>query len=250
MIKNLFKVFSATILFAVLLTTAVHANIQVHLNGEPVEINPSPIIIEGRTLVPARAIVEMLGGDVDWDEETRTVSVIQDDINISLTIDSTLAIVDGQFVELDVPAQIIDGSTIIPLRFVVENLGVEVQFADNIVSIVTASTDLSDFSFEQILERYTIMLREQAPIIVSEFREAAVGVADIHELAELSIEFTTILAEISVAGVGEMADLWIVQGVGNEDIYMHYAERLAEVYLIEALAISDLYLELVMELFI
>jgi len=124
-------------------TTAYANEIKVRFEGQYVDINPAPIIVDSRTFVPARAISEMLGAEVGWNPETREVSINLGDINILLTIDSNSAIVNGQNIELDAPAQILNGSTIIPLRFVAENLGVYVDFVHNTVMMAATAQGLS-----------------------------------------------------------------------------------------------------------
>ena len=96
--------------------------VKVLIDDEVVTFDVAPVIREGRTLVPVRKIVESMGGEVTWNEATRTVTVIKGDDNVVLVIDSNLARVNETDVVMDVPAAIIDGRTLIPLRFVSENL--------------------------------------------------------------------------------------------------------------------------------
>ena len=105
----------------------------VTFNGEYVDV--AAVIVEDRTLLPARDIVDLLGGSIYWDEELRQVTILQDDIHILITIDSETAVVDNETVYLDVPAQIINDRTKVPLRFVAESLGVNVDFVDGTVVI-------------------------------------------------------------------------------------------------------------------
>jgi hypothetical protein len=100
------------------------------------------IIEESRTLVPARAIAEILGPTVYWDGETRQVTIHDGDTTIILTIGSTTAYINGETTELDVPAQIRNGSTMVPLRFIAESLGVTIDFQDGMVLITTAAHPL------------------------------------------------------------------------------------------------------------
>ena len=105
----------------------------VTFNDELIEMEA--VIVDGRTLLPARDIVELLGGSIYWDEELRQVTISQPDIYIVLIIDSIEAIVNDLSVELDVPAQIINDRTKVPLRFVAENLGVDIDFVEGTVEI-------------------------------------------------------------------------------------------------------------------
>src|SRR5690606_22115405 len=87
--------------------------------------------VGGRTLVPLRALFETMGATVEWDGATRTVLATWDGGNMSLPIGSSQAIVNGQTVELDVPAQLVNNSTMVPLRFVAESMGALVGWYEN-----------------------------------------------------------------------------------------------------------------------
>jgi hypothetical protein len=85
-----------------------------------------PIIVDGRTLVPIRSVAEVLGAQVNWEDSTQTVLINKDDKHIELTIGSKSPTVNGSPVNLDAPAVIINGRTMVPLRFVSEALGAKV----------------------------------------------------------------------------------------------------------------------------
>lgn len=87
-------------------------------------------------MIPARQLFEAMGGSVDWQPENHQVEISLADSTVALTIGSDKAIVNGKEKELEVPALIIDhdgdcyGSTMIPLRFVSEELGYAVIWDD------------------------------------------------------------------------------------------------------------------------
>ena len=112
-------IFMLVVLFIVSLFAVPVQSEEITLQGE---------IVEGRFLVPMRGIFEGLGAEVGWDGETRTVTGKRGAISVQLTIDSTLATVNGETVELDVPAMIINGRTFVPTRFVSESLGAGVSW--------------------------------------------------------------------------------------------------------------------------
>jgi hypothetical protein len=84
--------------------------------------------VDGRTLVPMRAIFEQLQADVDWDASTRTVTASKGAITVKLTYGTANAHVNGMTVKLEVPPMDIRGRTFVPLRFVSEALGAEVGY--------------------------------------------------------------------------------------------------------------------------
>ena len=101
-------------------------------NGEKIAFDQIPVIENGRTLVPLRAIFEKIGAEVAWEESTQTVTASKDDIKVSLTIDNTKAYVNGEEVTIDVPAKVVNGRTLVPARFVADCFGVDVQWDESL----------------------------------------------------------------------------------------------------------------------
>ena len=118
-------------------------NPEMTVNGIKQEIDPGmgtvPVISNERTLLPVRAIVEALGGTVEWDENTRTASLSYDSDNIELTIDSTTAYLNGTAYTLDTTPVIINDRTMLPIRFIEESFGLEVGW-DQPTQTVTVSS--------------------------------------------------------------------------------------------------------------
>ncbi|MDR1135881.1 MAG: N-acetylmuramoyl-L-alanine amidase [Clostridiales Family XIII bacterium] len=100
------------------------------IDGVQIGTDVPPVIINDRTLVPARAVFETLGGTVLWNDSVKPaqVSITYADTSVLLTIDSATAFVNGRATYLDVPAQILDGRTLIPVRFVSESLNFSVNW--------------------------------------------------------------------------------------------------------------------------
>ncbi len=87
-----------------------------------------PVVENGVTLVPLRAIAEMLGLEVSWDDPTDTVVLKKDNFYIELVIGSTTAKTSSGTKKLDVAPKIINGRTMVPLRFIAEELGLTVSW--------------------------------------------------------------------------------------------------------------------------
>ena len=83
----------------------------------------NPQIVDGRTLVPLRAVFEFLGFDVEWDSGTNTATLTRRDDTVIIQIGRDVFTTNGQAHTLDVPAQIIGGSTMLPIRAVLESVG-------------------------------------------------------------------------------------------------------------------------------
>lgn len=98
-------------------------SIKVILDQKKLNFDQPPVIHNGRTLVPLRAIFEAFGADVGWDQVTKTVTAIKDDIKIVLQIGNLEATVNDLPIKLDVPSKIVNGRTLVPVRFISESLG-------------------------------------------------------------------------------------------------------------------------------
>jgi len=112
--------------------------INVVVNGKTVSYDVVPVIKDGRTLVPLRAIAQSMGAQVQWDDQTQTISMSRGDRNIRLGIGDAAASVNDQQVKLDVPATIVNGRTLVPVRFISESMGAKVDWDQ---SSKTASID-------------------------------------------------------------------------------------------------------------
>ena len=100
-----------------------------------------PIIIDGRTLVPMRTIFEALGAEVQWIDENGVKSIIAttEDTTINMTIDSDKFYVNGEEKTLDVPAQLINDKTLVPIRAVSESLGCSADWEDETKTVIIKS---------------------------------------------------------------------------------------------------------------
>ena len=108
-------------------------NKYIYVNGSLKEIDVPPQIIEGRTYLPIKYIVEPLGGQIAWDSTEKKVTIVFKDILIELWIGKNIAKVNSinKLIDPDNPKVIpliINGRTMLPVRFVAENLGCKVDW--------------------------------------------------------------------------------------------------------------------------
>lgn len=97
--------------------------IKITVNGNYItEFNVPPVSIGDRTLVPARAVFENLGADVQWNNATKEIFIAKDNDLVVLKVNSKVASKNGVNFNMDVPAKIINDSTMIPIRQVAEAL--------------------------------------------------------------------------------------------------------------------------------
>lgn len=117
------------------------ASIRITLDDNEISFDEAPFIENDRVLVPVRGILESLGYTVHWQEHTQTVLALSETATISLQINSNTATVNGNRVSVDAPAQIKNGRTFVPLRFLAEYSGAEVTWkgSTSTVAIQTKS---------------------------------------------------------------------------------------------------------------
>jgi hypothetical protein len=127
--RTLLWVFVVMLLFGVVPGQAwAEKPIEVVLDSEKVSFDVHPQIINGRTFVPFRALFERLDAKIKWDAKTQTVTARQEDTQIVLTIGKKEAMVNDTLIQLDVAPSVIEGRTMVPLRFVTETLDKKVQW--------------------------------------------------------------------------------------------------------------------------
>jgi len=97
-------------------------------NNAQFKFDVPPVIKEGRTLIPVNAISKGFGAEVGWDSEERKVTISKDGTIIEIWVDTNLAKIDGVEYELDAKAEVISSRTVVPLGFVAEALGLEVEW--------------------------------------------------------------------------------------------------------------------------
>lgn len=140
------------------------------LNGEEKEIDPgyetAPVIVNNRTLVPVRAIIEGLGGTVEWNEETQVVTLTYKEDVIILTNNSVTASLNGEEETLDVAPTIINNRTMFPIRYIAEGFNFDVEWVDETRTVIIEETvyvGTNEFDFE----KRTVLLNNgiEMPII-------------------------------------------------------------------------------------
>ncbi|WP_435922337.1 copper amine oxidase N-terminal domain-containing protein [Paenibacillus sp. DYY-L-2] len=110
--------------------------INVFVNGEEVTSSVSPAVKEGNTLIPFRTIAEALEAEVVWNPKDKTITVTKDGTTIKLVLGSKTAWVNGVKKQLDVSPEVVNGSTLIPTRFVSESIGADVKWESESQTVV------------------------------------------------------------------------------------------------------------------
>lgn len=121
-------------------------DMQITIDGMPLHTDVAPKLVNNRTLVPVRAIFEAVGAELDWDPHQNMVVATKDHINIKLIINASHAYVNDELITLDSPAIIVNNRTMVPLRFIAESLGGNVDW-DSISRTVIITSEPSNPSY-------------------------------------------------------------------------------------------------------
>lgn len=118
--------------------------INISLNGQQIIFDTQPCVIADTTLVPIRAFANALGisdSDIDYNGSENTVTIKNGSDTVKLYINNPTAYVNGSSTKIEVPPTIIDGRTLVPLRFISENFKCSVDFSDSdsVLNIFLAS---------------------------------------------------------------------------------------------------------------
>lgn len=115
------------------------------LNGAALSLDAPPLIMNNRTVMPIRYIVEALGGQILWDATEQKITILLSGDTIELWVDSNRAIVNGTELKIDPdnaavkPVIVPPGRTMIPVRFVAEKLRCTVEWNDTTREITITS---------------------------------------------------------------------------------------------------------------
>ena len=110
--------------------------ITVFTNAGQVDFDVEPITENDRTLVGMRAVFEALGADVEWEQDSNTAVATKDGITIRLQIDNDIMTRNGEEIQLDVPARIVNDRTMVPLRAISEALNARVDWIEDLQRVV------------------------------------------------------------------------------------------------------------------
>ena len=128
-----------TLVFGFSLIAATSPGISVFIDGQRLQTDVDPIIIQGRTMVPMRAIFEALGAAVLWDGDTQKITGTREGTTVVLYLDNPNASINGRSEQLDVPPTLVNGRTLVPTRFIAESLGADVTWDGNTRTVIIST---------------------------------------------------------------------------------------------------------------
>lgn len=116
-------------------------NISIKVKNKQLQTDSAPVIVQGRVLVPLRAVSASLGASVEWNQQKKTAIVTKWSKKASLTVGKKTARVENSAagetfdVSLDVTVRTINSRVYVPLRFISEQLGYKLDYKNNTISI-------------------------------------------------------------------------------------------------------------------
>jgi hypothetical protein len=140
--KKIIFAFIPFLLIGLLAGQASAYGISIIVNGSQVSSDVPPQIVNGCTMVPVRVISEAIGANVSWDPDTQTVTLLDNGVHVAMTLGG-YTLENGSPITLDNPAQIINGRVMVPIRFIAEAFGCQVNWdaANQAVEISSGSAE-------------------------------------------------------------------------------------------------------------
>ncbi|MCL4424386.1 MAG: stalk domain-containing protein [Firmicutes bacterium] len=114
--------------------------LKVFVEGKRPDFDVQPQLINGRSMVPFRKVGEALGAKVDWEAATQTVIAERKGIRVVLPVGSLTIYINGKPQTIDVPAQLVGGRTLVPVRFLSQALGATVDWNDTYQMVIVTDT--------------------------------------------------------------------------------------------------------------
>lgn len=119
--------------------SALIKRVEVFVDDKKVEFDVQPEIINGRTMVPLRAIFEALGATVEWKSISESAIAVRNSTTIVVAKNSDVMTVNGRKITLDCPVCILDGRTMVPVRAISEAFGLAVEWIDETRTVLIKS---------------------------------------------------------------------------------------------------------------
>jgi endonuclease YncB( thermonuclease family) len=176
--------------------------ISVLLNGTLLSFETPPMEENGSVLVPMRGILEGMGASIQWEPETQTVTAKLGDIELTYTIGKKIAYKNNTELLLETPGQIVDGSTLLPVRIIAEALGAKVGWNEDSHTVSIDYSVRRGVHIERVLDgmylkiRYTDGLEEGIDDTVR-----FAGISPIHNGQEATAYIESLLPDGAEASI-------------------------------------------------
>ena len=204
--------------------------VTLQLDGETLTTDTTPAIVGSRVLLSGRVLFEALGGEVSYEHQSKTTTIEFPEQTIELTINDTTAYVNGDALTLDVPAQIINSRTMLPLRFVAETSGCRVDWDNTKKLVAVTSADagnddtpaetkptvvtLSAVSMEEGANSYQLVIQAGAAM-----QRDGVSIQNNGNTCVITVDYAKLpITPKTVAGFGALFDEMTLKQLSNNKV--------------------------------
>ncbi len=159
---------------------AADLDVKIYYNQNEVLSSVAPLLVDGRVLISVRPFLETMGSQVHWDRESNQVVAQYKEKTITIHLDDGYADIDGFRREMDPPARVIDSSTMVPLRFLIDCLDLSVHWNGEERAVEIASKNFVPYTrlflsgleeFPGIVEAWVDSKRNEPGIDVRVFQD-------------------------------------------------------------------------------
>lgn len=194
------KILTVLMVIGMMFSISLANEIGITFNGENLICDVPPVKINNRVMVPIRAISEKAGATVDFNYETNEITLTNEIAIVKLTVNSNLAYINGAERILDVPATEINNRTLVPIRFVGESLGLNVDWINETVVITTVKeVEMPNLSGKTLQEAQSMLESLNLMIKKVNYQESS------------EVKRNYIISQYPVAGIKVRENLGIVE---------------------------------------
>lgn len=194
--KKIFKILTVVLLIIASITVindidsvfATNKEVKVYVDGQQVDFpDAKPFIIEGRTMVPVSFIAKRLQATVTWEPVSKVVTITKESDKITLRIGSYIGHKNGDLMYTDVPAEIVNGRTMIPLNFISQNLDASVSWEAETQSVLIDTSikpKVKIMTIDEIIKEYSKVTKAWGLMYESDPESTKEYLVDLAYLAE------------------------------------------------------------------
>ncbi len=154
------KYITLIVIFLLSFTTLTFGNISLFFDGEEVNFEHQPVIVEERVFYPMRELVELFGGSVTWNQSTQTATTKAGDNVVEFTLNSNEYVLNGEtlFMEDNIVPVVVNQSIYLPIRYLAESLSFLVgwDYDKQAISVDSEEYYLANPDFAEENDKYIL----------------------------------------------------------------------------------------------
>ncbi|MDQ0875841.1 alpha-tubulin suppressor-like RCC1 family protein [Paenibacillus sp. V4I3] len=216
--------------------------ISVLMNGNDVQFENPTIVEDGSVLVPMRGIFEEVGATVRWFAETQTVEVQLGGIKLTYTIGEVVVYKNNSEFRLETPGRIVNGTTLLPVRFLAEAIGAEVGWNEDARTVTIVFSVKRNILVEQVMDGLYLTIRYNDGAEKGEADTVRLaGIAPIHNGQEATAYIRSLLQDDPKVSME-------IRGERDRNKHLHAAVYLEDGAFLNAKLVEEGYAEISLDL--